>query len=236
MTRVSYGSNGRNLSGKTYVSAVRLQRVSHFLDRFEQVSGAEWRGVVHACTAASGVGVVVACKAAVAVLWLPVVVFLLVLVAVVRHLGRRLLLLSWHRLTGLGLSNVGLSLDGNRRTGGIRCRQSVPVQGASSGRAPVGRVEVRHCLLAESAVCQTVVDNLRVRLIFECVLVTAGRTLARLRVLQEQRVAVSLILGVIKLGLVEVSNLLHRRRLERLLLDVPGLLLVVVVVILVMVV
>ena len=143
----------------------------------------EWRGVVHARTTTTGMGVVVARKAAVAVFWLPVVVFVFIIVAVVSHLGRRLLLLSWDRLTGLSWSGVGLSLDGNRRAGWIRCRQAVPVQSTGSGRAPVGRVEVRHCLLAERAARQTIVDDLCMCLIFEGVLVTAGRALTRLWVL-----------------------------------------------------
>ena len=56
-------------------------------------------------------------------------------------------------------------------------------------------------------------------LILERVLVTASRTLARLRMLQEQRVAMSLILGIIKLRLVEVIDLLNGRALELLLLQ-----------------
>ena len=77
-------------------------------------------------------------------------------------------------------------------------------------------------------------------LILERVLVTASRTLARLRMLQEQRVAMSLILGIIKLSLVEVIDLLNGRALELLLLqlrlrlmELPGLLLAVVVIIIV---
>ena len=77
-------------------------------------------------------------------------------------------------------------------------------------------------------------------LILERVLVTASRTLTRLRVLQEQRVAMSLILGIIKLRLVEVIDLLNGRAMELLLLqlrlwllELPRLLLAVVVIIIV---
>jgi hypothetical protein len=75
------------------------------------VAGAEGRGVVHAGSAAAGVGVVVTREAAVAVLWLPVVLlFFVVVIAVVGDLGWRLLLRLLDRLAWLSLRNVRLSL------------------------------------------------------------------------------------------------------------------------------
>lgn len=77
--------------GETHVSAVRLEGVTDFLDGLEKVAGAQRGRVVHAGVVVGGLRVVVAREAAVAVLRLPVVVFLVV-VAAVRGLGWRLLL------------------------------------------------------------------------------------------------------------------------------------------------
>ena len=87
----------------TYTSAVSLQRVTHFLDRLEQVAGAKRRGVVHA--GSSTARAVVAREAAVAVLRLPVIFFLLIVVTVVCNLGWSLL-----RLARLSLGDIRLGL------------------------------------------------------------------------------------------------------------------------------
>ena len=206
------------------MTAVGLQTVAHFLDGFEQVSRAIGAGVIPAVVAGLA-------EAAVAELRLPVEIRLELIrfrLGIVIPLSRsrsgrdvlirlRGLFLLGRRKQWIAVARLSIPIHATwtaqaHRSDGLDLREAMSRQARRPGRAPDGGIEVADAALADVGVGGGggVVEGLGLR--FEVILVSTGGPLSRLRVLQEQGVAVSLILGIVELGIRPVIVLDRRGR------------------------